>query len=117
MWAQKYCRNKERFHWKDDSQLKFKSQVVGQLSGQDSMQFHCHGPGSILGWGTKITQATWHVQKSQVGIFQADRSKEELEPLKGHCKRRDYVGKKCHYHIGSAFHTVEKGGTQLYICI
>lgn len=22
--------------------------------------FHCHGPGSILGWGTEIPQATWH---------------------------------------------------------
>ena len=25
--------------------------------------FHSHGPGSILGWGTEILQATWHGQK------------------------------------------------------
>ena len=81
------------------------------------MQFRCHGPGSIPGWGTEITQATWHVQKSQVGIFKADRSKEVLEPWEGHCKRREYVGKKRPHDIGSAFHTVEKGETPLYICI
>ena len=27
--------------------------------------FHCSGPGSILGWGTKISQAMWHGQKEK----------------------------------------------------
>ena len=27
--------------------------------------FHCSGPGSTLGWGTKISQATWHGQKEK----------------------------------------------------
>ena len=27
--------------------------------------FHCHGPGSIRDWGTKILQATWHSQKKK----------------------------------------------------
>lgn len=108
MWAQKVCGNKERFHWKDDSLLKFKSQVVGQFGDQDSMQFRCHGPGSIPGWGTEITQATWHVQKSQVGIFQADRSKEVSEPWEGHCKRREHVGKKGHMAMAVLFTQLRK---------
>ena len=28
-------------------------------------RFHCHGPGSIPGWGTKIPQATGHGQKKK----------------------------------------------------
>ena len=27
--------------------------------------FHCSGPGSIPGWGTKILQATWWSQKKK----------------------------------------------------
>ena len=26
--------------------------------------FHCHGPGSVTGWATKILQAVWHDQKN-----------------------------------------------------
>ena len=26
--------------------------------------FHCHGPGSVPGWGIEIRQAVWHGQKN-----------------------------------------------------
>ena len=27
--------------------------------------FHCHGPGTISGWGTNIPQVLWHSEKNQ----------------------------------------------------
>ena len=30
-----------------------------------TQRFHCHGPGSIPGQGTKILQVTWHGQKKK----------------------------------------------------
>ena len=31
-----------------------------------TQRFHCQGPGSITGWGTKIPQAAWCDQKKDV---------------------------------------------------
>ena len=31
-----------------------------------TQRFHCQGPGSITGWGTKIPQAAWCDQKKKM---------------------------------------------------
>ena len=40
----------------------FPGGIVVRITG-----FHCHGPGSISGWGTEILQAAWHSPKKKKG--------------------------------------------------